>query len=411
MTLAEIREARAAKIIEMRAILAKAEAEKRSLTPAEQTAFDGTKASVTDLEAQEARAQFLEDAERRSLGQSVGDRQAESLERQVNVVEVIRAGMEGRALTGAAAEYQAETERRTGRKAQGVFVPMRALESRSVNTTGTASQIVPTEHRPQDFIEPFRNSLLARRLGVRVLSGLTGNVSIPKYGSGNTTGWVAENAALPGGGMAFDSVTLSPKHAGGITEMSRQLIQQSSPDVEKLIRDDLSYLLAQAIDGAIIKGGGTNEPKGIMSTTGVQAGSLSGYDWPAICGMVEKLELANVDATSANWLVSVKSKTMLSSKQTTTAANAMLMENGKIAGINAYATNQLPNKSSILGRVLLGDFSQVLLGIWSEIDILVNPFDSTAYARGGVLVRAMSTCDIALRHPEAFVLAEDLTIV
>ena len=60
------------------------------------------------------------------------------------------------------------------------------------------------------------------------------------------------------------------------------------------------------------------------------------------------------------------------------------------------------------GLVSLG--SQVMLGIWSEVDLLVNPFDSTAYARGGVLVRAMATCDIAVRHPNAFVFAEDITI-
>jgi hypothetical protein len=51
-----------------------------------------------------------------------------------------------------------------------------------------------------------------------------------------------------------------------------------------------------------------------------------------------------------------------------------------------------------------------MLGIWSEVDLLVNPFDSTAYARGGVLVRAMATCDIAVRHPNAFVFAEDIAI-
>ncbi len=51
-----------------------------------------------------------------------------------------------------------------------------------------------------------------------------------------------------------------------------------------------------------------------------------------------------------------------------------------------------------------------MLGVWSEVDILVNPFDSAAYARGGVLVRAMSTVGIAVRRPEAFVFAEDVTI-
>jgi hypothetical protein len=89
------------------------------------------------------------------------------------------------------------------------------------------------------------------------------------------------------------------------------------------------------------------------------------------------------------------------------------MENGQVAGIPAYFSNQVPinavpNPDTL--RMILGDWSQVLLGIWSEIDILVNPFDSTAYARGGVMVRAMSTVDIAVRHPTAFVHAADIAV-
>ncbi len=49
-----------------------------------------------------------------------------------------------------------------------------------------------------------------------------------------------------------------------------------------------------------------------------------------------------------------------------------------------------------------------MLGIWSEIDILVNPFAEAPYKKGNVLVRAMSTVDIGVRHPEAFVVASDL---
>ena len=80
--------------------------------------------------------------------------------------------------SGAALEYARETEIRTGRKAQGVFVPMAALEQRAIMTTSTAPEIVGTDHRADLYIQPFRNALMARRLGVRVLSGLTGNVSI-----------------------------------------------------------------------------------------------------------------------------------------------------------------------------------------------------------------------------------------
>ncbi len=237
MTLTDIREAKATKVAEARSLLAT-----ENLTAEGKAKFDALKGEIEALEKDEARAQFVEDIERRASGQPV-DKAHAKLEAQVNVLDVIRSQMEGRALSGAAAEYSAEAERRSGRKPEGAFIPLAALETRA-STTTSASQIVPTDYRPDQFIEPFRNSLLARRLGVRVLSGLSGNVSIPKYGTGLTTGWVAENAALSTSDMTFASpVTLTPKHAGGITELSRQLIQQSSPDIEQLVRDDLSARL------------------------------------------------------------------------------------------------------------------------------------------------------------------------
>ena len=409
MNLASIRETRAAKVSDMRKLLTTAESEKRSLNAAEQTAFDGIKTQVQDLEAQEGRAQFMEEAERRALGSPVGDKHATSLERQVNVVEVLRSQMEGRSLSGAALEYSQETERRTGRKPQGIYVPISALEQR-VNTTTTASQIAMSENRPDQYIEPFRNSLLARKLGVRVLSGLTGNITVPKYGTGTTTGWVAENSALPTGDMTFSNVTLAPKHAGGITEMSRQLIQQSSPDVEQLIRDDLSAMLAQAIDSALIKGGGVNEPTGVLATAGIQTANLATMSWANILTMLQKLDIVN--ASAANIVASMKVKAKLQGTLKSAGVAGYIMEGGKVGDLPAYFSNQVAEKTGApnTGKLIAGDWSQVLLGVWSEIDLLVNPFDSVAYARGGVLVRAMSTVGIAVRHPEAFVFAEDVAI-
>jgi HK97 family phage major capsid protein len=410
VNLAAIREKRAAKVVEMRTLLAKAEAEKRSLAQPEQTSFDALKAEVQDLEGQEARAQFLEDAERRTAGQPVTDRSHQELQRSVNVVEVMRAQMEGRALTGAAAEYQAETERRTGRKAQGVYVPLAAIEQR-VNTTTSAGQLVPTDHRPDQYIGPIRNALLARRLGVRVLSGLSGNVSIPKYASGMTTGWVAENSALTASDMDFDSVTLAPKHAGGIGEMSRQLLMQSSPDIEQLVRDDLGALIAKAIDSALILGGGANEPSGVLSAAGIQTSSLATLSWTNVLAMIQKLDLVNM--TAANFLGSTQVKAKLAGTLKAAGIAGYIMEGGKIDNIPAYFTNQVPLNATPTpdtGRLILGDWSQVLLGIWSEVDLLVNPYAETAYSKGNVLVRAMSTVDIALRYENAFVVADDITV-
>lgn len=415
MTLQEIRQRRAARTAEARAIVAKAESEKRQLTAEESANFATIRADIESLEQAEQRQQFLDDAERRAAGVTViagngGDTIA-ALESRVSLMRVLQAGVEGRALSGAELEYAQETERRTGRKAQGAFVPMSALERR-VNTTGSAPELVPTDHRGDLYIQPLRNKLLARRLGVRVLSGLHGNVTIPKHGTGVSVGWVAENGAVPDSDVNPSNITLTPRHAGGVTELSRQLIMQSSPDVEQLVRDDFAAVLAQAIDSALIKGGGTNEPIGVLSTVGIQTANLATLNWANVLAMKAKAELANVDASSWLFNPSVAAKFAGTEKSTGTGIY-LLGDDGRMAGIQSYSTNQVPNNATPdpdAGIAILGDWSQVLLGIWSEIDILVNPYAQPAYGRGGVLVRAMSTVDVGVRHPQAFVVASDIAL-
>ena len=410
MNLAAIRESRAAKVAEMRALLSKSAAENRTTLNADESKiFDKLKGEIQALEGDEQRATFMQEIERRQAGEPVGDQAVGELESRVSITKVLQAGMEGRALTGAEAEYHQETERRTGRKAQGVFVPASLFEQRA-NTTTTNADLVPTMHRGDLYIAPFRDALLARRLGVRVLTGLTGNLSIPKYGDALTGGWVAEGGALSEGNMSSDSVTLAPKHVGGYTEMSRQLIQQSSPAIEQLVRDDLAFMVAKHIDAALIEGGGTNEPKGVLTTTGIQTANLATLSWANVLAMLQKLDLVN--ATAANIVASTKVKAKLAGTLKATGIAGYLMEGGRMADLPVYFTNQLKEKTGTpnTGRLIAGDWSQVMLGVWSELDILVNPFAEAPYKRGGVLVRAMATCDVAVRHPEAFVVAEDLAI-
>jgi hypothetical protein len=61
-----------------------------------------------------------------------------------------------------------------------------------------------------------------------------------------------------------------------------------------------------------------------------------------------------------------------------------------------------------LSTLLYGNWSDLLIGVWSELDILVNPFESTAYSKGNVQIRAMMTVDIAVRHPESFAAITDI---
>lgn len=401
MSIIRIREAKASKTAEARALLAKAESENRSLTAEESAGFDKLKAEISDLEAQESRAQFLDDAERRQSGTVVtGGDNFGDLERRVSLLSVLQAGMEGRALNGAEAEVHAELERRHGKgKHGGILVPLSAFERRA-NTTTSADDLVGTDHRADQFIGPLRNSLLVKALGVRTLSGLVGNVSIPKHGTGLTAGWVEEGEALSESSMTFASVTLSPKHVGGITEMSRQLILQSAPAIEGLVRDDLSFAIAAAVDAAIIAGSGEDgEPEGIIGRTDVQT-EVMPASWADVLDIEQMLAAVNV--TPSGWYTTPAVQTALRKiLKASTAGSDFIATARTIGELPSATSNAAPADTAILG-----DWSQILLGQWGAVELLVNPYAEAPYRRGGVLVRAFSTVDVAIRHEKAFVVCE-----
>lgn len=151
----EIREARAAKVAEARALLDNAQGK---LNADQQKTFDGLKSEITDLEGQEQRAQFIAEAEKRSMA-GAADKPFQSLQGEISILEVLRNAMEGRSQSGAAAEYGKEIERRTGRKPQGLFVPLSALETRvaaPIDTT-TAAELVATNNRADLYVQPLRD--------------------------------------------------------------------------------------------------------------------------------------------------------------------------------------------------------------------------------------------------------------
>ena len=176
--------------------------------------------------------------------------------------------------------------------------------------------------------------------------------------------------------------------------MSRQLIQQSSPDIESLVREDLSYLVAQNIDKAIIAGTGVKDPLGILNTLGVLTGAIPDT-WAEVLALIQLIEDQNI--TNLKWLGTSTTKTTLAGIEKSTGTGQFLYQNGQVGELPFNVSANMP-----ANKLILGDFSQVLLGVWSEIDILVNPYAEPAYSRGGVQVRAMATCDVAVRHPKAF---------
>jgi HK97 family phage major capsid protein len=195
----------------MQALLTKAEAESRDLTDTESQAFDSHKTEIRSLDTQIERAEVVNELERRASADPVTEQPFTQLEQRVSILKVLQHLMDPsqQPLAGAEAEYSREMARRSGRRPEGVFVPFGALEQRAPVLTTTVPEIVPTIHRADLYIDAFRRALISQRLGVRVLTGLTGNISIPRRSTGTSVGWVAEHSPLPDTQMDFDSVTMT----------------------------------------------------------------------------------------------------------------------------------------------------------------------------------------------------------
>ena len=135
--------------------------------------------------------------------------------------------------------------------------------------------LVATDLLAADFITLLRNASLVRRMGARVLGGLVGNVAIPRQTAGVTVGWVAQAGPATESDATFGQVTLSPKTAHAIQDVTRDLLLQGTPAVEGLIRADLIESMATQLDFIALHGtGASNQPTGLAATAGI--GSVAG---------------------------------------------------------------------------------------------------------------------------------------
>jgi HK97 family phage major capsid protein len=129
-------------------------------------------------------------------------------------------------------------EKSLGRTTGGFIVPWQVLERRGLTKVSSSAggYLVGTDHLGGSFIEILRNKMLIQLLGATVLSGLVGDVVIPRQDSPTAAYWVTEGNSPTEGAPTFGQVTMSPKTVAGYVDITRKLALQSSPSIEYLIK-------------------------------------------------------------------------------------------------------------------------------------------------------------------------------
>jgi HK97 family phage major capsid protein len=284
------------------------------------------------------------------------------------------------------------------RSSNGIVIPNEVLRRDLVVGTSTAGgNLVSTDLLSGSFIDLLRNRMAMMQAGVTMLSGLQGNISLPRQSSAATAYWVGENSSPLESQQSIDQVNLTPKTVGAFVDYSRRLLLQASIDVESMIRADLAKIIALELDRAAIYGtGSTNQPLGLTNTTGIGTQTISTFGtFAEYIGMETDVATANADAGSMRYIINAAARGALKSTSLSGTEARFVYENDEINGYPVIVSNQLGTNDC-----LFGDFSQFVVGMWSGLDLTVDPYaGSTA---GTVRVIALQDVDFAVKQPGAF---------
>jgi HK97 family phage major capsid protein/HK97 family phage prohead protease len=311
-----------------------------------------------------------------------------------------------------------------GKSAQGFFVPVE-VQKRDlvVGTPGSGGYTVATNLLAQSFIDLLRNRMMVMRMGAQMLTGLVGNIAIPRQTGGATSYWVAESGAPTESGQTFDQVAMSPKTVGAYTDISRKLLLQSSIDVESFVRNDLATVLALAIDSAAISGTGlSNQPTGILATSGIGdvAGGTDGAapTFAHIVGLWSDIAGANADFGNTGVLTNSAVIGKLMTTLKTSGVAGYVVEGfpsadgmTSVAGLRGGVSNQVPSNltkgtsSGVCSAIIAGNWNDLIIGQWGSLDLMVDPY--TGSTSGTVRVVALQDVDIAVRHAVSFSAMKD----
>jgi HK97 family phage major capsid protein len=331
--------------------------------------------------------------------------------------------------TAEAAGFELEVARaaqaKHSRSASGVLIPWEVLGANRAaetpgqvaGTFGDGGALVGTNRLDAQFIDLIRNRSAFLNSGLTMLSGLEGNVEIPKKLGTSQYYFVGENADVANSKLTFGLVNMIPRTIGVRVPISRRMMIQSSPDVENLVRMDMAESVALGMDSSIGYGTGSNgQPLGIMNTTGIGSVTLGGGsskafpanvgggthdcgDWADYVDLETALSANNLDAGAMRYIMNSTVKGAL--KQTLRASAAgsdyIMTDAGEVNGYPVVVSNQMQQND-----VLFGNFADCVVGMWSGLDLLIDPL--TQSASGQVILTVHQDFDVAVRRPQSFAL-------
>jgi HK97 family phage major capsid protein len=285
----------------------------------------------------------------------------------------------------------------------------RSFSTRAAMTAANPAiggKIIAPDFRPESLIERLlsRSVFLGRG---RILGGLKGPVTIPKHLTGTDAQWIDEEEEAPETDATFGDITLMQKTLSASTKITRKMIMQDSIGLEDLVQDDLAHSIGHKMDVSVLYGDGVKQPKGLIAqgieevTYPSAAPSYPSYD--VLVDLETAVAESEALADSMEWIVTsgfrgYGRKTV--QRPGEVDSGGPIWEKGDrpgaggVLGYPATVTTRMQP-----GHLLFIDFSQLLIGSWGSLEILVNPYAESK--KGNTLVTVFHDMDVGIRHTES----------
>ena len=298
-------------------------------------------------------------------------------------------------------------------------VMTRAQPPLVAGTNSVGGYAVFTE--PMAFIELLRNNMVLNQTGAQYLTGLQGPVAFPRQITAGTATWQAEATSIAGSYLTIDQLTMNAKTLQSQTGYSRQLLTQSTPDIDAMVRNDLALIHAIALDLAGLNGQGTAQPDGLLHLSGVgsytigtNGGAAAYSDWVAL---EKSVELANALRGSLAYVTNpkVKAQARVTPKLSNTIALPVWEGpglQGSINGYPAFSTTQIPSNitkgtsTTICSAAIFGNFRELIVGEWGAFEVITDPY--TQAVSGIINLVTFQMADVGVRHKLSFYAVQDI---
>lgn len=321
--------------------------------------------------------------------------------KRYSLMRAIRAMAGKRPVDGIEAEASQEIAKINGRAPTGLWVPHGIFGTRDLTKSGTSSATVATNLAAGEFIELLRTNTILQALGVRFLSGLVGDIAIPKLTGGATGYWVSENSAITESTPTLGQVTGSPHTCGALVDISRRMLLQSTPDAEAFVQNEVVERIARTVQIAVFAGSGSGgQPSAITAASGINNPSVTAGTptYTEILSFVSAIMADNATGPSMKWAMTAEVWAKLAATFTNATYGEMPLvnwANKTCLGFPYETSEDLPANS-----LWFGDWSKVVVGVWgSGVDINVDT--STLSNTGAVRLVALQDVDVMVRNGEA----------